>query len=55
MTHLASCEGWKKEKLQTLPTMALLASPDASKKAISAGDKSYLADAMVMICAKDIL
>ena len=42
---LASFEGWKKsEKLQTLPSMAMFASPVASKKAISAADKSDLAD-----------
>ena len=54
MTHLASCEGRKKERLQTLPSMTLFTSPVASKKTISAGDKSDLADAMVMMCAKDI-
>jgi hypothetical protein len=54
MTHLASCEGRKKEKLQTLPEMALFGQPVVSKKTISAVDKSDLADAMVMMCAKDI-
>jgi hypothetical protein len=53
-THIASCEGRRREKVQTLPEMTLFGSPVSSKKTISAVDKSDLADAMVMMCAKDI-
>ena len=54
MTHIASCDGKRKERTQTLPEMTLFGSPISTKKTISTVDKSDLADAMVMMCAKDI-